>query len=61
MDRGAWWATVHGVAKNLGTKQQQTMENQGLQAKGIPFRVLSLVILSLTKGDTASLWTPLEL
>ena len=61
MDRGAWWATVHGVAKNLGTKQQQTMENQGLQAKGIPLRVLSLVILSLTKGDTASLWTPLEL
>ena len=61
MDRGAWWATVHRVAKNLGTKQQQTMENQGLQAKGIPLRVLSLVILSLTKGDTASLWTPLEL
>ena len=26
MDRGAWWATVHGVAKNqtqLMTKQQQ--------------------------------------
>ena len=61
MDRGAWWATVHGVAKNLVTKHQQTMENQGLQAKGIPLRVLSLVILSLTKGDTASLWTPLEL
>ena len=61
MDRGAWWATVHGVAKNLGTKQQQTMENQGLQAKGIPLRVLILVILSLTKGDTTSLWSPLEL
>ena len=61
MDRGAWWDTVHGVAKNLGTKQQQTMENQGLQAKGIPLRVLILVILSLTKGDTTSLWSPLEL
>ena len=26
MDRGAWWATVHGVSKNqtqLMTKQQQ--------------------------------------
>ena len=23
MDRGAWWATVHGVAKDLATKQQQ--------------------------------------
>ena len=61
MDRGAWWATVHGVAKNLGTKQQQTMDNQRLQAKGIPLRVLILVILSLTKGDTTSLWSPLEL
>ena len=59
MDRGAWWATVHGVAKDLGTKQQQTVENQGLQAKGIPLPVLSLVILSLTKGGTASLWTSL--
>ena len=23
MDREAWWATVHGVAKDLVTKQQQ--------------------------------------
>ena len=25
MDREAWWATVHGVAKDLVTKQQQRM------------------------------------
>ena len=27
MDRGAWWTTVHGVAKSptLATKQQQTL------------------------------------
>ena len=23
MDRGAWWATVHGVGQDLVTKQQQ--------------------------------------
>ena len=30
MDRGAWWATVHGVAKESDTtltKQQQTYNN----------------------------------
>ena len=31
MDRGAWWATVHGVAKELGitlaTKQQQQLNS----------------------------------
>ena len=33
-DRGAWWATVHGAAKqvrhNQGTQQQQHLERQGL-------------------------------
>ena len=31
LDRGAWWATVHGVAKfghNLTTKQQQQQHSK---------------------------------
>ena len=33
MDRGAWGATVHGVAKvrhNLGTKQQSSLGPAGM-------------------------------
>ena len=33
MDRGAWWATVHGVTKELDTTQQlndnNTLEKEG--------------------------------
>ena len=28
MDRGAWWATVHGVAKELGTTNQLKQQQQ---------------------------------
>ena len=28
MDRGAWWATVHGVAKELGTTDQLKQQQQ---------------------------------
>ena len=27
MDRGAWWATVHGVAKELDTAERLTNNN----------------------------------
>ena len=27
MDRGAWWATVHGVAKELDTTERLTNNN----------------------------------
>ena len=28
MDRGAWWATVHGVAKELGMTQRLNNNNK---------------------------------
>ena len=28
MDRGAWWATVHGVVKELNTAEQLRMHAQ---------------------------------
>ena len=40
MDRGAWWATVHGIARvghDLATKQQTTM-------RGPPCRLLSFIL-----------------
>ena len=33
VDRGAWWATVHGVAKELDTTQQLN-NNQKYRDKG---------------------------
>ena len=46
MDRGAWWATVHGVARvghDLAIKPQH---------RGLSFSILVLVAqLSLTLGD----------
>ena len=29
LDRGAWWATVQGVAEELDTSEQQTTGTQG--------------------------------
>ena len=43
MDRGAWWATVHGVAKSwaqLRTKQQRdTLTCDSLDTYGLPLQV----------------------
>ena len=37
MDRGAWWDTVHGITKQLGTtvtKQQQQVSSLGSSVGG---------------------------
>ena len=38
MDRGAWWATVHGghrrVGNNLATKQQQMRGSEDVEPSG---------------------------
>ena len=34
MDRGAWWATVHGVAKDSDATEQLN-NNNGLSVKGM--------------------------
>ena len=31
MDRGAWWATVHGVTKELGVPEQLSMRAEEIQ------------------------------
>ena len=35
MDRGAWWATVHGVAKESDTTYQLN-NNNNLDFRGVP-------------------------
>ena len=30
MDRGAWWATVHGVTKELGTTERRYNNNNNI-------------------------------
>ena len=30
MDRGAWWATVHGVTKELDMTKQQQQQQHGV-------------------------------
>ena len=34
MDRGAWWAIVHGVAKNWTQLKRLSMHNKGIQSTG---------------------------
>ena len=37
MDRGAWWATVHGVAKDLDITKTDTLEKSFKMIVHIPF------------------------
>ena len=53
MDRGAWWATVHGVAKRVGlslvTKEQQCICTEGETyplAGALPPKCIALVCLA---------------
>ena len=53
MDRGAWWATVHGVAKRVGlslvTKEQQCICTEGETyplAEALPPKCIALVCLA---------------
>ena len=36
MDRGAWWAEVHGVSKELGTAEVTYQASLDLQGEDLP-------------------------
>ena len=60
MDRGAWWAIVHGVTKNLAWLSISTAQNftQEALAKGLHFKkILRKGILTITKKLTKGLVT----
>ena len=38
MDRGAWWATVHGIAKEIDRTEQ--LNNNNIQRHGVDFMAL---------------------
>ena len=40
MDRGAWWATVHGVTKSDMTEQLSTQTHRGLVDTVVLFSVV---------------------
>ena len=50
MDRGAWWATVHGVAKSQTqlSDQAQTVAHQAPPSMGFPRRILEWVTISFS-------------
>ena len=51
MDREAWQATIHGVAKESDTTSQLNNNLQHTRAQSPPTRYLALTLFSLSYGS----------
>ena len=49
IERGAWWATVHGVAKELDTTKQQWLNRKTLVVTTIVVIVIRTVVIAVVQ------------